>query len=259
MEFILDIPLSLGLMFSAFAAGLVTFLAPCTLPLVPGYLAFISGVDAKTLADPEQKRTVRRKVMRNALTFVLGFSLVFIFFGAIAGLIGMRLVGVQALISQLGGALIILFGLSMLGLFRLPFFEHARRMPLPRALTVGTPASSFLIGGTFAVGWTPCVGPLLGAILLLAGTSATVGKGALLLAIFSLGLAIPFLVVAFAFGSATSFISRAERYFKWVTYIGAALLIFIGLLLVTGNFGLLITWGFELFSFFNYQGILKAL
>jgi len=253
------IELSIGFLVSSFVAGLVTFLAPCTLPLVPGYLAFISGVPARDLKDPAKKDAVARKVFRNGVAFILGFSVIFVLFGTLVGFIGSELAFARIWLSRIGGALIILFGLFMLGVFRLPLLERTRQMKLPGFLTVGKPSSSFVIGGTFALGWTPCVGPILGSILLLAGSSATALEGALLLAIFSLGLALPFIVIALLFSQATAYINRAMKYLKWFSVIGGLFLIFLGLLLLTGNFGLLIAWGFEIFGFLEYDAILDLL
>lgn len=253
------VELSIGFAVAAFVAGLLTFLAPCTLPLVPAYLAFISGVDQESLKDPETAPAVRRKIFLNGLAFILGFSAVFIAFGMLAGLAGTALAPYQTWLARIGGVLVIIFGLFMLGFFKLPFFRTDKRIPIPSWLELGKPSSSLFIGGTFAVGWTPCVGPVLGSILLLAGTSGTVLQGGLMLAIFSLGLAIPFLLIAFMFSRATYYIEKMSRYLKGVSVVGGIFLILIGLLLVTDNFGLTIEYGYELLEFINYEGLLDYL
>lgn len=251
--------LSITLAFSSFVAGILTFLAPCTLPLVPAYLGFISGVDQEKLKDPETAKAARRKVFLNGLAFIGGFSVVFILLGMLAGLVGAALAPYQLWMTRIGGVLVILFGLFMLGFFKLPLFQSDKSIPVPDWLTLGKPTSSLFIGGTFAVGWTPCVGPILGSILLMAGTSGTVLQGGVMLAIFSLGLAIPFLLIAATFSKATAYIERVSTYLSWMSVIGGVFLILLGLLLLTNNFDLTIQYGYELFDFINYEGLLQYL
>lgn len=253
------IELNFAFIASSFVAGLLTFLAPCTLPLLPAYLGFISGVDPKELANPDTARRARRKIFWNGAAFIIGFSLIFIAFGTLAGFAGQALVPYRIWLGRIGGILVILFGLFMLGAFRLPFLQAEKRIKVPSWLTLGKPGSSLLIGGAFAFGWTPCVGPILGSILLLAGTTATALQGALLLAVFSLGLAIPFLLIAAAFSSAAKYIDKISQYLKWVSIIGGIFLILLGILLLTDSFGLLIQYGYELFDFINYEGLLDYL
>ena len=236
------------LIFPAFIAGLLTFLAPCTLPLVPGYIGFISG-------DPKN----RKKIIYNALAFILGFSVVFILFGTLAGLFGQALTPYRIWLSRIGGIFVIIFGLFMIGLLKIPFFTKNKRLKMPRALKVGSPISSFIIGAAFAFGWTPCVGPILASILLLATSSATALQGALLLGVFSLGLAVPFLLVAVAFGNAVKYIKKLSQVMKYISVIGGIFLIILGLLLLTNNFNLLISYGFQALDFLGYEGLLERL
>ncbi|PCI29956.1 cytochrome C biogenesis protein [Candidatus Wolfebacteria bacterium] len=250
--------ISLAFTFSALVAGLFTFLAPCTLPLVPAYLGFISGVPEKDLSNPATARIARRKIMLNGIFFVLGFSAVFIIFGTLAGLLGQALVPYRLWLTRIGGAFVIIFGLYMLDILKLPIFK-GKNLAVPKWLELGKPSSSFVIGSTFAFGWTPCVGPILASILLLASTSTTAFQGAFLLAVFSLGLAIPFLLVAFAFGKATQYIKNIEKYLNAINIIGGIFLVILGILLVTGQFNLLIIYGFELLRFFNYEAIYEFL
>ncbi|MBI2097725.1 MAG: sulfite exporter TauE/SafE family protein [Candidatus Vogelbacteria bacterium] len=244
---------------STFFAGILTFLAPCTLPLVPAYLGFISGVDQEELKNPITARQARRKIFLNGLAFVVGFSSVFIAFGVLAGFVGQALAPYRVWLARFGGGLVIIFGLFMLGFFKLKFFQDNKRIPVPKWLTLGKPSSSLFIGGTFALGWTPCVGPILGSVLLLAGTSATALQGGLLLAIFSLGLAIPFLLIALVFYRAMKYIDAISKYLKWVSIIGGVFLIILGVLLMTDNFGLLIQYGYNLLKFINYDRLLDYL
>jgi len=248
-----------ALIISAFVAGFLTFLAPCTLPLVPAYLGFISGVDKDMLADPATARSARRKIFLNGLAFIVGFSVVFIVFGTLAGLVGQALVPYRIWLARIGGGLIVLFGLFMLGIFKIPFLNIEKRLPIFSWLQLGKPSSSFFIGGTFALGWTPCVGPILGSILLLASTSATALQGALLLSVFSMGLAVPFILIALGFSRATTFIDASSRYLTGISAVGGVFLILLGVLLMTDNFGLTIQYGYQLLDFINYDALLDYL
>jgi cytochrome c-type biogenesis protein len=249
--------LTLGFAISAFVAGLFMFLAPCTLPLVPAYLGFISGVSSKDIK--EKKEGVNKKIFLNGLFFILGFSIVFILFGVVAGFAGRQLVQYQNILVKIGGAMVIFFGFFMLGVFKLPFLQTDKKIPLPKFIKPGNPASSFIVGATFSVGWSPCVGPILGSILLLAGTQGTVLSGALLLAIFSLGMGLPFLLVALGVSRATGIIQKIEPVMKWVSIIGGVFLLFLGILLISNNLSLLIEWGYALVGDQAYERFLDFL
>jgi cytochrome c-type biogenesis protein len=251
--------ISFAFILSSFIAGLLTFLAPCTLPLVPAYLGFISGVNTKDLEDPEKASGVRKKIFLNGVFFIVGFSLIFIIFGTLAGLLGQALVPYRIWLTRLGGAFIIIFGLFMLGVFNLNFLQVDRRIKTPDWLKLGKPSSSFIVGGAFAFGWTPCVGPILGSILLLATTSSTALQGAIMLTVFSFGLSLPFLFVAFAYSKATKYLEKVNKYLKWISIIGGIFLILLGGLLITDNFGLTISYGYQLFDFIHYDRLLDFL
>jgi cytochrome c-type biogenesis protein len=247
----MDLPIFLG----AFVAGVLMFLAPCTLPIVPGYLAFIAGVSAGQV----EAGTARRRIFLNAVAFVIGFSVIFILLGSFAAAIGSVLGPWRDTLGQAAGAVIVLFGLTMLGVWQLPLLGAERRIRLPRWLSLGHPHSSFLVGALFALGWSPCIGPILGTILFLASASATALQGALLLAVFSLGLAIPFLLCAWAIGSAESFVQRAGPLTRALSLVGGVVLVLLGILMLTGNMGLLIVWGTDLLSGFGYEKLLNYL
>lgn len=237
---------------AAFIAGLVTFLAPCTLPLVPGYLAFISGVPATELADPMRARKVRWKIFWNGVFFTIGFSVIFIIFGTFIGILGGALAKYQIWLNRIGGGLIILFGLMMLDVLKIPFLQTEHRffrIGLPSFIKRGKPTSSFVLGSAFGVGWTPCVGPVLGAILTLAATVEGATQGAFLLAIFSTGLAVPFLIIALGVGQATRYIERYSSYLRVTSIIGGLFLVFLGILLALGKLSLLLAWGFQFLEF----------
>lgn len=251
-----------SLAFPAFLAGLLMFFAPCTLPLVPGYLAFISGV---SLHDANKKKEsalyVRKKILFNALFYILGFSLVFILLGVFLSSLGRLGRGrYRFYLEKISGGLILILGLYMTRLFDLPFFrflEQERHVHFAQTFAPGKPLSSFLFGATFALGWSPCVGPILGSILLLASTSTTVIQGTLLLAIFSLGLAVPFLLVALGIGQATKVIHQLNKYLSIISIIGGIFIAILGFLVLTGNIGAWTGFFYRLFQFVNYQHLLN--
>ena len=221
-------------LFSALFGGLLTFFAPCTLPLIPGYIAFIGGGSKK-------QEGLRGRTMLSALFFVVGITLVFIVYGFASGALGKFLILHRALIAQVGGFIVIVLGLSLLDFFSFPQFSLGGSWHLPKWVSAGEPSGSFLLGLLFALGWSPCLGPILGTILLLAATGGTVFYGGLLLAIYSLGLALPFLLIAYFYGSAFDYIPKLGRYLPTVQKMGGVLIVLIGLLLVFGQFGILTT------------------
>jgi len=256
-------PEATALIIPAFIAGIITFLAPCTLPLVPAYLGFISGTAASDLKDPTKSKGVRRKVFLNGLFFMIGVTLVFVIFGTLAGLLGQALAPWRIWLTRIGGAFVIIFGLYMTGILRISIlnsiFGVDRKVKLPFKIQRGNPLSSMALGSSFAFGWTPCVGPILGSILLLASTSTTAFQGGFLLFVFSLGLAVPFLIIAAGFGTLSTKIPKIAKYLRWVEIIGGVFLIALGYLLITNNFILLISYGFEYFKFINYEALLDYL
>lgn len=251
MDFSLIIP--------AFIAGMLTFFAPCTLPLVPGYLGFISGVSTSDLRDPATAKLARRKIFLNGLLYVIGFSLIFIALGSLFGLGGAVFAQYRIWLSRIGGIFVIIFGLYVIGVLRLSFLNVEKHISGIKALKPGNPTSSLIFGATFAFGWTPCVGPILGSILTLAASSATVGQGAFLLAVFSLGLAVPFLIIAAGIGSASNYLVKLSKYLNVIAIIGGIFLVFLGLLLLTNRISIWITYFYRLFDFINYERLLDFL
>jgi len=241
--------ISLPLIISSFFAGIVMFIAPCTLPLVPAVLSFVSGV---SLEDGTSFKKYRGKVVLHTLLFVIGFSLVFIILGGLAAQIGSYID--RVLLTRVAGVVLIAFGFLMIGL-RLPIVSNDLVVKLPLFLRKPGKFSSFLLGLVFGVGWTPCAGPVVGTILTVAAIEGGI-KGVFLLTIFSLGLTIPFLITAYFLGSIGPLLNLISRYVKYVYMFSGVLLILFGVLLATNNFGLLLRWGFRLLRIFNYEGIL---
>jgi cytochrome c-type biogenesis protein len=226
-------PAALGFLV-AFAAGLLSFLSPCVLPLVPSYVGFLTGM---TLPEVTGRRRV---ALTHALLFVGGFSLIFILLGASATALGRALNFYQVWLQRVGGVLIILFGLVCLGVFNFRLLDQERRLHLERK-PVGY-LGSVLVGMAFAAGWTPCIGPVLGAILGMAATSADVSRGVGLLAVYSAGLALPFLIAAVAVDSFLDWFQRFRRFLPWVMRISGVMLVLVGTLLLTGEFTRLAGW-----------------
>jgi cytochrome c-type biogenesis protein len=220
--------MDLTLIIPAFFAGLLTFLAPCTLPLVPGYLSFISGASLADLQDPTKQKRAKVKIFFNGLFFILGFSIVFIILGTLAGLAGAAFAPYRLWFSAVGGVLVIFFGLFMMGVIKFSFLAQEKQFKMPSIFGRGKPLNSLVLGSAFGFGWTPCVGPLLGSILLLASSSATALQGAFMLSVFSLGLAMPFLAIAAGVGSASRVIAR---YFEVVMKYRVPILVFFGALI----------------------------
>lgn len=223
--------------FVAFAAGIFSFLSPCVLPLVPSYLSFVSGVSLEEMTGSEVASQVRWRVALNSLAFIFGFSLVFVSFGASASFLGSLFLNYRRLIRIVGGLFILLVGIYLTGLFKIPALERYLQFDLK-----DKPAGylgSMLAGITFAVAWTPCVGPILGAILALAGTAAEVGRGVLLLSSYAAGLALPFFVSAVAVNSFFYFSRTFRGYIQTVHVAGGILLVIVGILLLTDYITLL--------------------
>lgn len=229
------------------------FLAPCTLPLVPAYLAFIGGV---TEADGKSSAKAHRKIFINAVAFVLGFSFIFVSFGILAGYFGSYIGPYRVLLSQIGGLFIIFFGLLTLQVVHFLPLVRTYTPSMPAIITPGEPSSAFIIGCIFALGWTPCVGPVLASILLLATTSISIFSGALLLLLFSVGLAIPFILTALLYSRISGLIAHYSYLAVIARTIGGVMLVLVGFLLLFDNFGLTVQYGYRLLEFFGIGNFL---
>lgn len=218
----------------AFLAGVLSFLSPCVLPLVPSYLGFVTGFTLEEMSGR------RRLAMLHSLLFVVGFSLVFILLGASATALGRVLNYYQEWVTRIGGVIIIFFGLYLVGVIKLRFLEQEQRVHLDRK-PLGY-LGSVLVGMAFGAGWTPCIGPMLGAILGLAASQADVQRGILLLAFYSAGLAVPFLLTAWAVESFLDWFKGFRRHLALVQKVSGALLLLVGILLVSGQFTRMAGW-----------------
>ncbi len=228
-------------LYMAFAAGLISFLSPCVLPLVPGYISFVSGVSFEQLRDnggsPFMPGRQRSTTMLNSIFFVVGFSIIFVLLGASATWIGAFLASKMSLFSKLAGALIIFFGIYKMGFIRVRFFYREARFQL-RDRKYGY-AGAMIIGAAFAFGWTPCIGPILAGILAYAGTLGKVNQGVLLLLIYSLGLGIPFLLTALGVNQFCKFFNRIKKYMGALEVASGAIMVLFGILIFTNKLILL--------------------
>src|SRR5690242_10359418 len=234
---------NLPLPIAAFLAGLVSFLSPCVLPLVPGYVSLISGVGVEELKV--QETGIFRKLMLNSVAFIAGFSIVFITLGAISTEVGQLAARYKSTLAEVAGVVIIVFGLHLTGILRINALYADKRLHSVKGGS--TPWGAFLIGFAFAFGWTPCVGPILAVILGFAAAQNSVSKGILLLTLYSLGLAVPFLLTAFGIERFLKFYGGFRRHMHALEVASGGLLIALGVLLVFGKFTLLSHY----FSFLN--------
>ncbi len=229
---------SLPLPIAAFLAGLISFLSPCVLPLVPGYVSMISGVGVEELKTSENQ--LMRRVMVNSIGFILGFSVVFVTLGAISTEIGQVAARYKHTLSIVAGVVIIIFGLHLTGIFKIKALYTDARLHSVKGSS--SPVGAFVIGFAFAFGWTPCLGPILSAILVIAGQEDKIAKGILLLAVYSLGLAVPFLLTSLGIERFLKFYSRFRSHMHALEVASGGLLIALGVLLVMGRFTLISNW-----------------
>lgn len=217
---------------TAFMAGLISFLSPCVLPLVPAYLSFIAG---KSLDELQHERDWRQRLSALALSvwFVLGFSTVFIALGASATALSRWLLAYRYEAGFIAGAVVILFGLLLVGLVRVPWLEQDHRFQTP--IQGGRPIGAFLLGLAFAFGWTPCIGPVLGAILTLSASSASISDGIYLLSVYSLGLGVPFLLAAASIGGLTRVVRGSRRTGRVLQVTAGGVMIVMGIAMITGD------------------------
>ncbi len=231
-------------LYMAFTAGLISFLSPCVLPLVPGYISFISGVSFSELKEksgrPSFLSSEKRIILINSIFFVAGFSMVFILLGASATWLGAFLSSKISLLSKIGGVVIIFFGIYKMGLIRAHFFLKEARFDI-KDKKFGY-AGAVAIGAAFAFGWTPCIGPILGVILTYAGTLNKVNQGVMLLFVYSLGLGLPFLLTAFGINQFWGFFSRIKKHLRLLEVTSGIIMVIVGVMIFTNKLVLIQSW-----------------
>jgi cytochrome c-type biogenesis protein len=219
---------------AALFAGFISFISPCVLPLVPAYISFISGVSMDELRNAERQQQMTFRLMISSLLFIGGFTLVFVLLGATATFVGGFLLKNLGLISKIAGVVLIIFGLHVAGLIKIPFLNYEARFQTGNKPT--SAIGAIFVGSAFAFGWTPCIGPILGGILAIAGSQETVGQGMLLLLVYSLGLGIPFFLTAIATQRLLRAMNRVKKHFKTIEIVSGGFLIVIGIMMVFNLF-----------------------
>jgi cytochrome c-type biogenesis protein len=231
-------------MFAALIAGLVSFLSPCVLPLVPPYLVYLAGTSLERLADEDPRTGSTRETVTAALLFVAGFSTVFVALGASASLIGSLVRAYSGTLATIAGVAIIIMGLHFLGVFKIATLMREKRATVPKPVGLW---GAYVMGLAFAFGWTPCIGPILAAILAVAASEQTVTRGATLLAVYSLGLGVPFVIAAFAIQPFAAFLTRFRKHLLRVEQAMGVLLILTGVAFLTGTITTASYWLLEAF------------
>ncbi|KAE9628674.1 cytochrome c biogenesis protein CcdA [Parasedimentitalea maritima] len=229
-------------MLVALIGGLISFLSPCVLPIVPPYLAYMSGV---SIGDMQNPGAARRKAIVAALFFVMGLSTVFLLLGFTASFFGAFVLQNQELFAQVSGLVVIIFGLHFLSVFRIPILDREMRMEAGQSS--GSAIGAYVLGLAFAFGWTPCIGPQLGAILSLAASEASVARGTILLGIYAIGLGVPFLLAAIFLSRSMVLMNKMKRHMGLIEKIMGGLLLLVGVMLVTGLFSTFSWWLLETF------------
>lgn len=229
---------------TALVAGIISFLSPCVLPLVPPYLVFLAGTSLERLADAEPEPRVKRETVLAAALFVLGFSTVFVALGASASVIGSLMRAYSNSLSIIAGIAIIIMGLHFLGITQIALLHRQKRLKVAKPVGLW---GAYVMGLAFAFGWTPCIGPILAAILAVAASEQTVTKGAGLLAVYSLGLGIPFLIAAFAVEPFAAFLAHFKKHLRRVEQVMGGLLVLTGIAFLTGSINQMSVWLLEAF------------
>ncbi len=229
-------------LFVALLAGVISFLSPCVLPIVPPYLAYMGGI---SMAEMTDDKVSNKPAIFAAVFFVLGLSTVFIFLGFAASAFGRVFLQYQELMGQIAGGVIVIFGLHFLGVFTIPFLQREAR--LDAGDRGGSAIGAYILGLAFAFGWTPCIGPILGAILSMAAQEASITRGTLLLATYAIGLGLPFIIAAIFINRAIGVMNRFKRHMGMMEKIMGGLLVLVGLMLITGAFSSFSFWLLEMF------------
>jgi len=222
---------------AAFVAGFLSFVSPCVLPLIPGYISFISGLTLEEMRGTVNPRSSRTQVLLASLAFVLGFTVVFVAAGASASALGKFIEKRSPILEKIAGTILVILGLHMMGVFRIRLLENDKRIQTQRK--PAGPIGAFVVGTAFAFAWTPCIGPILGGILAMAALRESVGEGMQMLAVYSLGLGVPFLLTSLAIDRFFAAAARIRRYYRMIELISGGLLIVVGLLIFFHQFTLI--------------------
>ena len=240
---------------AALIAGVVSFLSPCVLPLVPPYLVFLAGTSLERLADREPEPRVKRETVLAAALFVLGFSTVFVALGASASVVGSLIRAYSEILATVAGIAIIIMGMHFLGLTQIALLMREKRVEVAKPVGLW---GAYVMGLAFAFGWTPCIGPILAAILAVAASEQTVARGAGLLAVYSLGLGIPFIIAAFAIEPFAAFLARFKTYLHRVEQAMGAMLVLTGIAFLTGSINQVSVWLLEMFPVLGQDRLKKS-
>ena len=222
---------------AAFAAGFLSFVSPCVLPLIPGYISFISGLTLEEMQGKDAVAASRQQVLLASVSFVLGFTLIFVAAGASATALGRFIYQQSPILEKIAGGLLIVLGLHMMGVFRIRLLENDKRIHTQRK--PAGPLGAFLVGTAFAFAWTPCIGPILGGILAMAASRESVGEGMQMLGAYSLGLGVPFLLTSVAINQFFAAAARIRRHYRTIELVSGGLLILVGLLIFFDQFTLI--------------------
>lgn len=236
----------------AFLGGVLSFISPCVLPLIPSYVSFITGISFEELSEGNPGLRVRKVILLNSIMFILGFSVIFIAMGATISLLGQYFALYQSTIRKVGAVVIILLGLHVIGVVNIKALQRDKRLHLFNDKPIGL-IGSFLVGTGFAAGWTPCIGPILASILMVAGTSEGLGRGILLLSVYSLGLALPFLLTSLGVNRFVTHFGRVRRYMPLVSFVSGLFLIVMGVLIYTNYFAIFTGYLNAWFPFLIYN------
>lgn len=237
---------------TAFFFGFLSFISPCVLPIVPGYLSFISGTSFDEMTGSDGRSEVRRRVFINSIFFVLGFSLVFIALGASATFVGQLLREQLHLITKIAGAIIVIFGIHMTGLVRIPFLNYEKRFHT-KGKSLGA-IGAFVVGLAFAFGWTPCIGPILATILYFASQQENVTEGIILLSVYSAGLGVPFVLAGLSVTAFYGPFNRIKKHLRKIELFSGILLILVGILIMTNYLTIISAYLSQWFPFLNELG-----
>lgn len=223
---------------ASFVAGILSFISPCVLPLIPGYISFISGLTLEEMQGAQPTTEVRSHVLVASVAFVLGFTVIFVAAGASASALGRFIYEQAPILEKIAGTLLIVLGLHMMGVFRIRLLESDKRIHTQQK--PAGPVGAFLVGMAFAFAWTPCIGPILGGILALAASRESVGEGMQMLAAYSLGLGVPFLLTSLAINKFFSVAATIRRHYRAIELVSGGLLIVVGLLIFFDQFTLIV-------------------